>query len=83
MADTFWTEQLTKAKAQATALDEAITFLYANPHQSYTLDTGQSSQRVTRPDVERLQNQYDSLLNRIATLEARCYGASQQIRPGF
>ncbi len=83
MADTFWTEQLTLAKAQATALNTAILFLYANPHQSYTLDTGQSSQRVTRPDVERLQEQYDALLNRIASLDARCNGASQQIRPGW
>lgn len=83
MADTFWLDQLTKAKAQAIALDTAIVFLYANPHKSYTLDTGQSSQQVSRPDLDSLQRQYDSLLNRIATLEARCYGASQQIRPGF
>lgn len=83
MADSFWTDQLTLAKAQATALNTAILFLYANPHQSYTLDTGQSSQRVTRPDVERLQDQYDGLLNRIATLDARCNGASQQVIPGW
>lgn len=83
MADTFWTDQLTAAKTQATALNTAIVFLYANPHKSYTLDTGQSSQQVSRPDLDSLQKQYDSLLNRIATLEARCYGASQQIRPGF
>lgn len=83
MADTFWLEQITIAKAQLTALNAAITFLYANPHQSYTLDTGQSSQTVRRPDVERLQNQKQSLLNEIASLDARCNDASQQIRPGF
>lgn len=83
MADTFWIEQLTLAKAQATALNTAILFLYANPHKSYTLDTGQSSQQVSRPDLDSLQSQYDSLLNRIATLEARCNGASQQIVPGW
>ena len=82
MAD-FWAEQLTKAIAQAEALDTAITFLYANPHQSYTLDTSQGTQQVRRPDLDGLQRQYDSLLNRIASLEARCNGASQQIRPGF
>ncbi len=83
MAEQFWLDQITNAKAQVVLLNDAITFLYANPHQSYTLDTGQSSQRVTRPDVERLQSQYDSLLDRISTLEARCKGASQQIIPGW
>lgn len=81
----FWCEQLSKAQVQAVALDTAILFLLANPHKSYTLDTGQSSQQVSRPDLEGLQNQYDSLLNRIATLEIRCNpgSAAQQIRPGW
>ncbi len=80
----FWCEQLTKAKEQAGALDAAIVFLYANPHKSYTLDTGQSSQQVSRPDLSSLQDQYDNLLNRIATLDIRCNGgAAQQIRPGW
>ena len=83
MADSFWLDQLAKAKAQATKLDTAINFLYDNPHLSYNLDTGQSSQSVKRPDPTELQKQYDSLLNRISTLEARCFGASQQIRPAY
>ncbi len=82
---TFWCEQLTKAQAQLVLLDTAITFLLANPHESYTLDTGQTSQRVKRPDLPGLQEQYDTLLNRIATLEIRCNpgSATQQIRPGW
>ena len=83
MADSFWLDQITQAKAQAAALNTAILFLYANPHKSYTLDTGQSSQQVSRPDLDSLQSQYDGLLNRIASLDARCNGASQQIRPGW
>lgn len=83
MAAQFWLDQLTEAKAQLTALSTAINFLYANPHKSYTLDTGQGSQQVSRPDLNSLQDQYDGLLNRIATLEARCVGASQQIIPGY
>lgn len=84
MADnTFWIEQLDKAKALAVSYDTAITFLITNPHKSYTLNTGQSSQQVSRPDLESLQEQLDNILNRIATLEARCYGASAQIRPGW
>lgn len=83
MADTFWDDQLTEAKAQLTALNAAILFLYANPHESYTLDTGQSSQRVSRPNLKELQNQKRGLQNEIAELDARCNGASQQIRPGW
>ena len=79
----FWLDEIIKAQAQVSALNDAITFLYANPHKSYTLDTGQGSQQVSRPDLDSLQKQYDSLLNRIATLEARCNGASQQIRPAW
>lgn len=81
MAETFWINQLTKAQEQAEKLATAIDFLYHNPHKSYTLNTGQSSQQVSRPDLDSLQDQYDRLLNRIATLDARCNGASQQIRP--
>lgn len=83
MAEQFWLDRITKAKSQVVLLEDAIDFLYANPHSSYTLDTGQGNQKVTRPDLDGLQRQYDSLLDRIATLEARCFGASQQIRPGF
>jgi hypothetical protein len=81
----FWCEQLTIAKAQLVKLQAAIDFITTNPHKSYTLDSGQGSQQVSRPDLDRLQNQEDSLLNRIATLEIRCNpgSASQQIRPGW
>lgn len=83
MASTFWTDQLTEAQTQLTALNTAIRFLYANPHKSYTLDTGQSSQQVSRPDLDSLQKQKRGLQNEIAELDARCNGASQQIRPGW
>lgn len=83
MAEQFWLDQITNAKAQVVALNNAIIFLYDNPHDSYKLDTGQGAQQVKRPDVDRLQAQYDGLLNRISSLEARCNGASQQIIPGF
>ncbi len=83
MADSFWLEQITAAKAQLTAISAAILFLYNNPHESYTLETGQGSQRVKRPDIDGLQNQKRGLQNEIAELEARCNGASQQIRPGW
>lgn len=83
MAEQFWLDRITKAKAQVVLLEDAIDFLYANPHKSYSLDSGQGTQQVSRPDLQSLQDQSDGLLNKIATLEARCNGASQQIIPRF
>ena len=83
MAEQFWLDQITEAQTQLTALNTAIKFLYANPHDSYTLETGQGSQRVKRPDLDGLVSQKRGLQNEIAELEARCNGASQQIVPGF
>lgn len=83
MAEQFWLDQLTEAKTQLTALNTAIRFLYANPHKSYSLDTGQGTQQVSRPDLQSLQDQKRGLQNEIAELDARCNGASQQIIPGF
>lgn len=83
MAEQFWLDQITEAKTQLTALNTAIRFLYANPHKSYSLDTGQGSQQVSRPDMDSLQSQKRGLQNEISELDARCNRASQQIRPGF
>ena len=81
MAEQFWLDQLTEAKAQLTLINAAIRFLYANPHKSYSLDTGQGTQQVSRPDMDSLQNQKRGLQNEISEIDARCNGASQQIRP--
>lgn len=83
MADAFLETQITATEAQITALNAAILFLSTNPHKSYQLDTGQSSQRVTRDNLLELQQQLDILLDRRSTLQARCNGATLQIRPGF
>ena len=83
MADAFLETQITATESQITALNEAILFLSTNPHKSYQLDTGQSSQRVTRDNLLELQQQLDILINRRASLQARCNGAVIQLRPGF
>ena len=83
MADSFLETQITQTETQITALNSALLFLATNPHKSYQLDTGQSSQRVTRDDISDLNRQIDVLLNRRSTLQARCNGATIQIRPGF
>ena len=72
---TYWSDQLTKAKALAAALFDAITALSIGGIQSYELDTGQTKQRVTKLDLTALQTQLDSVLNLVATLEARVNGS--------
>ena len=74
---------MTTAQEQIAAINAALLFLAANPHKSYQLDTGQSSQRVTRDDIGDLNAQIDVLLNRLTTLDAMRNGATIQIRPGF
>lgn len=61
-------------KAQIIAYEDAATAL-ASGVQSYTLDTGQSRQTVTKLDLAALQRTIDSLYNRCATLEARLNGS--------
>ncbi len=83
MADLFLQTQITATETQITAVNAAVLFLYANPSESYTLNTGQSSQKVTRANLQDLQNQLDQLLDRRSTLQARCNGATLQLRPNF
>lgn len=67
------------------AIDEAMTAeagLMAGTVQSYTLDTSQSRQTVTKFNITELRNYIDSLLNRLATLETRVYGCGvTTVRP--
>lgn len=61
-------------KVQIVAYEDAATAL-ASGVQSYTLDTGQTRQTVTKLDLMALQRTLDSLYNRCATLEARRNGS--------
>lgn len=61
-------------KAQIIAYEDAATAL-AGGVQSYTLDTGQTRQTVTKLDLSAIQRTIDSLYNRCATLEARLNGS--------
>lgn len=83
MSNEFITQQITRTQTQITLLQDAIDFLYANPHKSYTLDTGQSKQTVSREELESLQRQVDILLGRLTALEARCNGGAIKINPCF
>jgi hypothetical protein len=69
-------------KVQIIAYEDAALALATGGVQSYTLDTGQSRQTVTRLDLEWIQKTIDGLYNRCATLEARLNGSGTvNVRP--
>lgn len=71
----FLQARIDATKAQIIAYEDAAAALASGGVQSYTLDTGQSRQTVTRLDLDNLQKTIDSLYNRLATLEARLNGS--------
>lgn len=81
--DRTWLKQRIDAtKAMIVAYETAIDALgAAGGVQSYTLDTGQSRQTVTRADISSLNASLNSMYNRLATLEARLRGAAIIARP--
>ncbi len=81
MASTFWQDRLTQTAAIIDAYEAAILAITGSGAQSYTLDTGQSVQKVTKLDIEFLQSQLDTLYNRYAMLDARCNGVGLYVRP--
>lgn len=84
MADTFLQERIAKTKALIVVYEDALTAIVTNGVQSYDLDTGQSVQRVTKINVKGLNEQLDSLYNRLATQETRLNGSRVTIvRPRF
>lgn len=71
-------------KTLIVAYEDAVSQLSSGAVQSYSLNTGQTTQNVTRFDVARLNGEIDGLYNRLATLEARLNGSGVVIsRPGW
>lgn len=78
-----WLEaRITKTKALIEAYEDAMLAL-ATGAQSYSLDTGQTRQTVTKANLSEMRNAIMILENRLATLEARLEGAGLQAVPGF
>jgi hypothetical protein len=78
----FLAARIAVTKGLIVAYEDAVLALSAaNGVQSYTLDTGQSKQVVTRADISSLNAMLDSLYNRLATFEARLNGASLTAGP--
>ena len=71
-------------KAQIIAYEDAALALATGGVQSYTLDTGQSRQTVTKIELSALKKAIDGLYNRCATLEARLKGSGTvNVRPAW
>lgn len=62
--------------------DAIIALLTANGVKEYTLDTGQSVQRVRREDVDKLQETYGLVWQQYDALKARCdFGGAVTVVP--
>lgn len=79
MDSSFIQARITSTKAQIIAYEEAAEALAVGGVQSYTLDTGQTRQTVTRMDLGEIQKTIDALYNRCATLQARLSGSGTSI----
>ena len=79
----FLRERIAETKLQIVAYEDAVAAL-ASGVQSYSLNTGQSQQSVTRTNLKDINAVLDSLYNRLVTLEARLTGNGvTRIRPAW
>lgn len=88
--DQFWQDELDNAKILLVQIEKAIHALTSDLGasggvQSYTLNTGQDSQTVTRADVSQLMAKRNELQKNIYDLERMLglHGAARVIVPGF
>jgi len=72
--NTFLQNRISTIQAQIIAYETASSALANGGIQSYTLDTGQSVQKVTKLDLASLQKTIEGLYNQLVVLEARCTG---------
>ena len=72
--DTFLEDRITVTYNLILNYEAAIDALLINGVQSYSLNTGQTQQNVTKFDLARLQEALDMLYNRYNILTARLNG---------
>ncbi|AAQ96471.1 hypothetical protein [Vibrio phage VP16T] len=72
MTTTFDMQQRDRLATILNAYLDAITALLTANVQEYTLNTGQGSQRVTRLDLQQLQENYGLLYRQYDALVSRC-----------
>lgn len=82
----YWQDELKNSRFLLFKINEAINTISSNSHQSYTLDTGQSRQTVTRVDLPSLIQQRKELMEQIRKLEiylGEGRPAVKQVRPDW
>jgi hypothetical protein len=82
--DATWLQaRIDATKSQIEAMETAIDAIITGQASSWSLDTGQTKETVTKKNVVQYQAAVDSLYNRLAVLEARLEGAVVQARPAW
>lgn len=80
----FLQERIDATKTKIAAAEAAEDALISGGISTYSLDTGQSVQKVTRHNLTELRKYVESLYNRLATLEQRRNGSgTRQAVPDF
>ena len=82
----YYQAELLNARDRLYKLNQAINEIKTAGVSSYTLDSGQSSQRVTRFDLPQLYSQINNLMENIRRLEiylGEGKPAVRQVRPGW
>ena len=82
--DTEWIEGRIAAKKAAILAFEAALTALAGGAQTYSLDTGQTRQVVTKANLTEMRNAIAQLESDISTLQMRLSGCGRfQVRPGW
>ena len=81
MDKSFLIERIVAIKALIVTAQTAQAGLMSGAIESYTLDTGQTRQTVTKVNIGTLQNAINSLFNQYATMYARVYGGTVMVKP--
>ncbi len=83
MDNSFLQDRIDATKKLIIAYEDAMLAL-SEGAQSYTLDTGQTRQTVTKLNLSTIRSTIDTLYNRYATLETRLNGnGSIHVRPDW
>lgn len=76
---TFICNQIPILEAQITEYQNAATALATNKIQSFTYDSGQTKETVSKMEVDKLNAVIDVLYNRYIMLCSRCNGSNVRI----
>lgn len=68
-------KRLDRTRSLIEQIEDAVEQLTAGVIESYTLDTGQGRQTVTKANMAQYNEQLPGLYNRLETLRARLYGS--------